>query len=170
MNRQANLFEVVAALGRVPGALGRYFADRRHRRWMRRAPTFLIRDMPENKFAKIVGHVRPFRDRVLEAPLSKRLCVYYDVSIDMMSDENSMLRTLASVQDGMPFLLHDHTARAVIDPAHALVSAGIDAVSASIVHLATENELALLQRTRLLGDVVGMSHSLRYREAILEVD
>jgi len=161
--------DVLAAFGRIPGALSRYFADRKHRRWMRRAPTFLVRDMPENTFAKIVGHVRPFRERALEAPLSKRLCVYYDVSIDAMAG-NSMVRTLASVQDGIPFLLKDHTAAAVIDPAHAFVSSGIDALSASSLNNAGENERALLLRTNLSHRRIGMGDSLRYREAILEID
>jgi len=168
MSQKLDVVDVLAAIGRIPGALGRYFADRKHRRWMRRAPTFLVRDMPENKFAKIVGHVRPFRERALEAPLSKRLCVYYDVSIDAMAGD-SMLRTLATVQDGIPFLLKDHTAAAVIDPAHAFVSAGIDALSTSTGRAVGVQERALLDRTDLFHRT-DVGAELRYREAILEID
>ena len=169
MSGGLNVVDLFAAFGRIPGALSRYLADRKHRKWLRKAPSFLVSEMPENTFGKIVGHVRPFRERALEAPLSKRLCAYYDVSIDVMSDD-SMLRTIASVQDGMPFLLKDNTGAAVIDPSHAFVSSGIDAVSRSIVREAAPVELALLERTQILGSKVGMSTSLRYREAIIEID
>jgi len=165
----SDLVDFFAAFGRIPGAFGRYFADRKHRKWMRKAPTFSVRDIPENTFAKIVGHVRPLRERALEAPLSKRLCVYYDVSIDAMAG-NSMLRTLASVQDGIPFVLQDNTGGAVIDPAHAFVSSGIDALSTSGLRDAGPAERELLIRTGVAGRSVGMGDSLRYREAILEID
>lgn len=163
----SDVFELFAALRRIPGAIGRTLADRKHRRWMRKAPTFLIRDMPENTFAKIVGHARPFRGRVLEAPLSKRRCVYYDISIDLMSDENSYLRTIATLQNGLPFVLQDNTGAAIIDPEHAFVSSGIDAVSTSAGHDVDANQKALLQRASV---GVAIDDSLRYREAILEID
>ncbi|HUS31818.1 MAG TPA: hypothetical protein VMZ53_25125 [Kofleriaceae bacterium] len=161
--------DLFAAFVRIPGAVGRYFADRKHRKWMRKAPTFRVRDMPENMFAKIVGHVRPFRDRAIEAPLSKRLCVYYDVSIDAMVG-NSMLRTLATVQDGIPFVLRDDSGAAVIDPAHAFVSSGIDAMSESRPLEADAAQRELLVRTGLAGRTPAMLDSLRFREAVLELD
>jgi hypothetical protein len=163
----SDLLELFAALRRIPGAVGRSLADRKHRRWMRKAPTFLIRDMPENTFAKIVGHARPFRGRALEAPLSKRKCVYYDISIDLMTDANSYLRTIATYQDGLPFVLQDNTGAAIIDPAHAFVSSGIDATATSNGHDVTDTQKALLQRASV---GVAIDDSLRYREAVLEID
>jgi hypothetical protein len=169
MSRKLTPFEVYAVFARIPGALGRFFADRKHRKLMRDASTFRVRDLPENTFAKIVGHVRPFRDRALEAPLSKRLCVYYDISVDVMVGE-SMLRTLSTVQDGVSFVLQDDSGGAVIDPAHALVSAGIDAVSTSQNGPLTDAERDLVRRSGGFEKKVGLGDSLRFREAILELD
>ena len=166
---EISLVDLLAAFARIPGAVGRHLANRAHRRMMRKAPAFTARDMPENTFGKLVGRVRPLAGRVLEAPLSKRLCVYYDISIDAMAD-NSMLRTLASVQDAMTFMLEDETGRAVIDPAHAMVSSGIDSISYSGMREAATQERELLVRTGLSGATVPFADHLRYREAILEVD
>jgi hypothetical protein len=166
---EVSILEFLAAIGRIPGALGRYAADRKHRKLMRKAPVFTVRDLPENTFGKIVGRVRPLRERAIEAPLSKRVCVYYDISVDAMVGE-SMVRTLASLQDGIPFVLQDETGGAVIDPAHAFVSAGIDALSTSELADAGPAERDILVRTNLSGRTVGMGDSLRYREAILELD
>ena len=166
MSNGVDLFELLAALRRIPGAISRRFADRKHRKWLRKAPTFSIVDMPENTFAKIVGHARPFRERALEAPISKRLCVYYDVSIDQMSENNSLVRTLTSVQDGIPFVLEDHTGVAVIDPAHAFVSSGIDAITTANDDTKL-NERELIARTGLR---IARGTALRFREAVLEID
>lgn len=153
MKNEITLVDVLATLARMPGAIGRAFANRAHRRMMRRAPVFTAHDMPENLFGKLVGSARPLRQRVLEAPLSKRLCVYYDVSIDAMADK-SFVRVLRSVQDAVPFVLEDETGRAVIDPAHAMISAGVDGFYYSHPRDAAPQERELLKRTGLAGTYV----------------
>lgn len=164
-----SVYELLAAIGRIPGALRRGVAERRHRKRMRRAQVYAVRDLPENTFGKLVGWVRPLGSRVLEAPLSGRLCIYYDVSIDAMV-EGSMVRVLASEQDGIPFLLEDETGRAVIDPAHASMSVEVDAMSMSRPNDAGERERELLVRTGALGRRMLFGDSLRYRESILGID
>jgi hypothetical protein len=164
---QPSLEEYIAFFARLPSSVRRYFAERKHRKWMRKAPTYFIREMPENTFAKIVGHARPFRSRVLEAPVSQRRCVYYDVSIDIMSDNDIYLRTIATLQEGLPFVLQDSTAVAIIDPEHAFVSSAIDAMSTSVAYDVTDNQKALLRRASV---AVAEDATLRYREAVLEID
>ncbi len=168
MNR-LNLTDLIGLASRMPGALRRRLAERRHRKLMHAAPRFALAEMPENTFGKLVGLARPADGRLLEAPLSGRLCVYYEVSIDAMANR-TMLRTLVTEQEGIPFVLADGDSRAFVDPAHAVMSTGIDHVTSSTLRLRTPREEALLARHRLLEFSHPLADGLRYRESILEAD
>jgi hypothetical protein len=136
---------------------------------MRKAPRYELADLPENTFGKVVGVVRPSNKRLLEAPLTGRLCVYYEVYVDAMSGE-SLVRTLAGEQEGIAFVLVDGEARALVDPAHALLSTEIDVMSTSTLRLVSDRQQALLVRFGLSGERVRFSDGLRYREAVIEAD
>lgn len=155
---------------RVPAALTRGSQARRHRALMRGATRYTIGEMPENTFGKVVGRARPANKRLIEAPLSGRLCVYFEVAIDAMVGP-SMVRQLAFEQEGIAFVLEDDTGRAFVDPANAYMSTAQDNVTTSTLALASTRQEALLVRHGLSGRRVPFGvDQLRYREAIIEAD
>ena len=150
-------------LTRTPRAIKTRLADRRLRKLLRETKTYGLGDLPEDTFGRVTGMVRPLDKQLIEAPLSGRLCVYYDISIEPQTGEGTTLRVLASEQDAIPFVLEAGGQRAVVDPAHAQISAGFDCVVSS--KEPTPRSLALLARYRWRGDGLVMC-----REAILEAD
>lgn len=170
MASQVSLGELLFAFGRIPSALKRRSEVRRHRKLMQKAPRFSLADMPENTFGKVVGRARPEDKRLLEAPLSGRLCVYYETYLDAMYN-GSLVRTLASEQAGLAFAVEDDTGRALVDPANAFMSTGIDHVSQSTLYMASLREAAIQKRAGVSLAKLGMFvDGFRYREAIIEAD
>jgi len=163
MSRMSAAELLFVLLTRTPRAIKNRLADRRLRKLLREARTYALGELPEDTFGRVTGTVRPLDHKLLEAPLSGRLCVYYDISIEPQTGNGTTLRVLASEQDAIPFLLEADGHRAVIDPAHARISAGFDHVVSS--KEPTERSLALLSRYRWRGD-----GSVYCREAILEAD
>jgi hypothetical protein len=166
---KVGLADLLFALARGPRTLEGYTRTRRHRRIMRDARRFSIDNMPESTVGKITGRVRPLAKTLLEAPLSGRLCVYYEACVDVMMGA-TRLRTIVVEQEGMRFQLDDGTGRAQIDPAHARISTGIDSITRSTLKLQSERQRELLVRHHIDQLRVPSADSLRYREAILECD
>lgn len=148
-------------------------SDLRLRRRLRKVPAVQIADAPENAQVRLVGHVRPLAGRVLEAPLSGRRCVYYAVEVIERQAVFGRARSgplLAMEQDAIAFVLEDGSARAVVDPAHALVSAGTDRAQRSVAAFdATPPQRELLGRHGLIRRDWWGTVGLSYREAILEL-
>lgn len=168
-----DLGDLLLAISRVPRALTARSEERRHRKLMRKAARFAIGELPENTFGKIVGVARPANKRLLEAPLSGRLCVYYETYIDAMLG-GSLLRTLANEQEGLAFVVEDGDARVLVDPTNAFMSTGIDFVTTSTLYMPDAREGALLRRHGLfppISEKAGrFANGLRFREAIIEAD
>ena len=57
------------------------FADFRLRRAIRKAARVELSSLDENTFARVSGTVQSFDSRLLEAPVSARLCVYYSLTV-----------------------------------------------------------------------------------------
>ncbi len=159
------------------GTLGRlfapfrdgYWADRRFRRQLKKAPSSVLGSLEENTFARVSGTVRPFGKRLLEAPLSGRLCVYY--SFDVVSTRGVHDTIIGTEDEGMTFLLEDETGCAVIDPAHAVFSVGFDHETRSKAAFdATPKQREILERLDLIRRNWILTDHLVYREAILEID
>ena len=167
-----HLSELFALIGRTPNAIRERLADRKFRRLLRNTPLVELATMEENTLGRFVGRVRPLDARLMEAPLSGRLCVYYAVSIDAMV-ENGYAGQLAEEQDGMTFVCEAGGHRAVCNPAHAKISAGVDftqSLDLEAQYLMTERQRQLLVRNNLVGRRKLFVNSVRFREAILEVD
>jgi hypothetical protein len=150
-----------------------FFPGRRLRRRLRKAPRAELGTLEENTFARITGMVRPFDKRLLEAPLSGRLCVYYAVQV--ISAYGSRRREahteIGAEQEGMSFQLEDDTATAVIDPDHARIDAAFDFESESKGAFdADERQRALLLRLQLTRRDWWNTDRLLYREAVIEAD
>lgn len=164
-----SLGDLVALFGRIPGALRRRSAERRHRKMMRKAPAYSLAAFPENTFGKIVGRVRPFDRRVLEAPISGRPCVYYEVAIDTVV-EDSLLKTLATDQDAVSFLVEDESARGLVSPDNAVFSTEVDVMSTATMDDPQGRERDLLIKHGLAGKRVAFADGLRFRESVIELD
>lgn len=163
----------MGSLGRVFAALtDGLFADVRLRRQMRKAPRADLASLDDNTFARITGTVRPFRKRLLEAPLSGRHCVYYSITVLAVLDGRRGHSTeIGSEQEAMTFVLEDETASAVINPAHARISVAFDFVSESKAAFdADERQRAVLERLSLVRRNWFTTDRLLYREAIIGCD
>ena len=154
-------------------------AERRLRRRMRQARLVPLIDAPEDTLVRVVGTVRPLAGRVLEAPLSGRLCVYYAVEVlasaaaSTPTDPLPVLgaNVIASEQDGVAFVLDDGHARAVVDPAHATIAAAFDHVSTSAAAFdASPEQRELLIRHDLVRRNWWNTTRVIYREAVIELD
>src|SRR5215468_2635986 len=94
----------------------RWRADRKVRKLLRGAPERSLAELSENSFAKLVGRVQPHRSRVLEAPLSGRLCAYYSIEVlgtmrrprafvRPRDGEHNLRLVVASEDEAVPFEL-----------------------------------------------------------------
>lgn len=150
-----------------------FFPGRALRRRLRTAPRAELATLPENTFARITGIVRPFGKRLLEAPLSGRLCVYYAVKVMSVQGSRSgeLSTEIASEHEGMSFQLADATEIAVIDPRHARIDATFDFSSESKAAFdADDRQRAVLSRFDLVRRNWWNTNRLVYREAVLEAD
>jgi len=107
-------------------------ADRKIRKLLRGARETTLARVPDDAFVRVIGTVQPHRSRVLEAPLSGRLCAYYSLVIRVVPYPRlragmSSWQTLRDEQEGVPFELVDAAGdRAVIDPTDAWISSSFD--------------------------------------------
>lgn len=150
-----------------------FFPGRRLGKMLRNVPHTKLANVAESTFTRVSGVVRPFEERLLQAPLSQRPCIYY--SLRVVSVERSVARAyrteLASEQDGIAFVLEDDTARALIDPVHARVSAAFDYECQSKAAFdADPRQLAVLQRLALIRRDWFNTDRLLFHEAVIEAD
>jgi hypothetical protein len=152
--------------------VARWHADRKIRKLLRGAPERSLTELSEHHFAKLVGRVHPHRARVLEAPLSGRLCEYY--SIEVLGPHRSQFyerggdresNIVGNEEEAVPFELEVDGRRAVIDPTDAWISSAFDHRSTG-----TMDERARLLCMRLGLDRVSSDWAqLTFREAILGI-
>jgi hypothetical protein len=154
----------------------RWRADRKVRKLLRRAPERSLIVLSENSFAKLVGRVQPHHARVLEAPLSGRLCAYYSIEVlgtmrrprafvRRSDGEHHLGHIVANEDEAVPFELEVDGQRAVIDPTDAWISSGFD-------HRRTgaTDERARALCVRLGLDEVSFDWAdLTFREAVLGI-
>lgn len=147
-----------------------WLEDRRIRKLLRDAQPYSLAELPESTIGRVTGFARPLDQRVLEAPVSGRICVYYVVELIEMRPA-SPLRTLASEQEGIPFVLEDETGRAMIDPAHARCSCAFDHETESKAAFdADPRQRELLERFSLVHRDWFQTQGIRYREAAITID
>ncbi|MBA3503969.1 MAG: hypothetical protein M4D80_29220 [Myxococcota bacterium] len=105
--------------------LRNWFAMRRLRRQIRKAPSFAIDALPEDTRGRIVGPAQPLGD-TLTAPISGRPCVLWVIEvIENLGEDWPSLRILYA-QRGISFVLEESGARAVVEPDRAIVSLVFD--------------------------------------------
>jgi len=146
-------------------------ADRKIRKLLRNASERTLPEVRESTFVRVTGTVQPHRSRVVEAPLSGRLCAYYSLvirapvrawSVNSRRAHDRYV-TVGEEDEGIPFELEVDGLRAVIDPTNAWISSSFD----HKVHLHDGDERALeIWRRRGL---VGTSNYARFEEAVLAI-
>jgi E3 Ubiquitin ligase len=122
-------FAVLAGVGvLVVAGAAMLSPERRLRRALARAQQATVADAPEGVPVCLVGVVAA--DELLEAPLSRRACVYYELEILAVTGPSRMpSRRLdtrrperAREQRAIGFALDDGTGRALVDPKGARVT------------------------------------------------
>lgn len=142
-------------------------ADRKIRRLLRTAPHRSLEDLPENEFARVTGRVEPLDSRVLEAPLSGRICAYYSL---VVLERHRSVRELATEQQGIPFVLAAGTQHAVIDLDHARISSGYDHKrDVRELRELDDRQRAILGHHDLFVHHSFLNRELLFREAVLAV-
>lgn len=150
--------------GRVVSSIEEdWLSELRMRRQIRKAPRTELASVDENTLVRITGTVQPLENRLLEAPVSSRPCVYYSLTVTWRRSFRLDI-LLGSENDRITFLLDDGTATAVIDPAHAQTSVVFDAKRE---RKADGGQHPLFERWWIPHDQVRTGH-LVYREAIIE--
>ncbi len=137
------------------------------RRRIRKVPRYRLAEFPEDTLGRAVGRVRPLDKRVLEAPLSGRLCVYYAIEVDVIGTTLGVEQLVAE-NLGVAFTLDDGSQHAVIDPNAAQVMCMFDHRSEVVV----QSDVNARQRAVFDPAIYEWSSTMRvrYREAIIEVD
>ena len=110
--------------------LRNWFASRRLRRRFRKATAFAIDALPEDTVGRITAHAQPLGETLL-APVSGRPCVLWVLEVIENLGEDWPSRRLVREQRGVPFVLDDHGARAIIEPASAVAALVFDHTSKS---------------------------------------
>lgn len=133
-------------------------------------PLYRLADLPENVVGRVLGHVELHEARWLEAPLSRRRCVYYEVAVDQHVLLHGLVRELASERRGVPFALTDDGHRAIVEPEHATIRAAFDDIAECAGTFdAPPRERELLDHLGLVRRDWFWTQGLRFREAVLEV-
>jgi hypothetical protein len=151
--------------------IGEVRADRKIKRLLRDTPERALTDVRENKFVRVVGIVQPHRARVLEAPLSGRLCAYYSITVQAYVQRGFSRRggrrtiTVADEDEGIPFELEADGQRAIIDPRDAWISSKFDHTSEGVTN---DREHALYERLGL-HRTADMWRGVLFQEAVLGI-
>jgi hypothetical protein len=108
-------------------ALRRALDSRRLHKAIRSARRTALADVAEGELVRVTGIARPLGP-ALEAPLSLRACVYYDIVIHAW-DFEGRVRAVGGEHERTVFSLVDGEQRVVVDPERARVSSTFDHVT-----------------------------------------
>lgn len=148
-----------------------WFAMRRLRKQLRAATAYRIAELPEDTPGRFAGTPRPFAE-ALVAPISQRPCVLYVVEVVLhhLGSAELPLRSVLTEQRGVPFVVEDDGARAIVDPANATALLAFDHSDRGRPVYNTQHQYDLLARHDLLERKWRYIDHLEYREAIVGFD
>lgn len=161
---------IFGLIGFVAWAFWHFSDDRKIRRQLRNAQAKRIIELADDELAKVVGRARVL-DEALEAPLTKRRCVYFVATVEehRSTGRSSYWKTVIREARGVPFMLEDGSGRALVDATAARISIDFDGRSQSgTFDDPTETEKAFLARHGQQGQGWIFNRRLRYREAVIE--
>jgi hypothetical protein len=148
-----------------------WISDLRIRSVLRDAHACALGEIPEGRLVRVTGKIVPHRARVLEAPLSGRLCAYYSLEVDGWPYRligRSRRTSIVGEQEAVSFVLSANGASVVIDPTDAWISSGFDHVVDRRDGRLDERVRALYRR--LARPRISRWERLVFREAILAID
>ena len=145
-----------------------YFSrDAKLKRLLRATPVCPLAQLTAHDAGRVVGKARAYRE-TLDAPLTGRKCLYYEVIVNQKSGKH-WHRILRETQ-GVEFLVDDGTGKALVDPNRAEVVVTIDGNSGSgTFDDADPAQEALLARHGHKSTGLMFNKTLRYTEAIIGV-
>ncbi len=143
------------------------------KRGLRGAPATGIGAAAEGTAVRITGQV--IADGTMEAPLSGRICVCYQLIVEEESsstdsDGNSTTTWSEVLREvrGVPFIVHDGTGRALIDPTGARITLHQDHdTSSGTFDPASPREEAILARHGQKSSGWVFNRALRYQEGVI---
>lgn len=138
------------------------------KRQLRAAKPWPLHELPEDTLGRVIGTAQ-ILGVTMTAPLSGRECVFYEITVTEHHGKSSS--RLLTERQGVPFLLVEGHARAIIEPTDAKVVLTQDArASSGTLDPATPTEEAFLNKHGLSSTGwLGFNRSLTYTEAIIEV-
>ena len=143
-------------------------AARRLKRRIRKARRCALDEVGEGDVVRVAGMARPLGP-ALEAPLSRRACVYYDIVIYAWDDASDVWR-IGSEREHVAFTLADRGRTVVVDPARATISATFDHTTRWDPQQPPPSAVAdLLARSRLRRNWSEI-RQVECCEAVLELD
>lgn len=148
--------------------LNHWFAMRRLRRRFRKATAFTIEALPEDTLGRITATAQP-HILPLTAPISGRACVYWVLEVIENLGEDLPSRRLVRAQHGVPFVLEENGARAIVEPDSALTSLVFDHVSSSNGSSNADHMQRAVIAAHLAHRNFAHTVELVYQEAIIEV-
>ena len=172
---EAEIIQTVVSLAGVAAAIAALMMSRtrRFRRKLARHRLWRLRELPEGRYARIVGRAHPVGEPLI-APMTGRRCVYYEVKVEGkgVAPSPGKMSVIAAETRAIPFLLNDGTGRAHVVPDGADVLVDFDARSDFSPQplVVTPDHMAFYARhgKTVLGGIYGTE--LRYREAVIEVE
>ena len=146
--------------------------DARARRRLAATPVRAIAEAPPGAMTRLRGRVEAHR-RTLEAPLSGRPCVYFQVIVEehQSRGKSRMWVEIFRDEEDVEFSLRDASgvARVRMDDPHVIVVHDHQTRSGTFDDL-TPAEAAFLAQVGVEGTTsLGFNRSLRYREGALEI-
>lgn len=141
--------------------------ERRTRSAIRQARRTLIAEVPADLPVKIVGAVRTPKSP-LRAPLTGRVCVAYDVHVQMVG--NNRRDTLIRARDFCEFVLEDASGRALVVPFTSAIAIVKDRHSSSglLADATPEQQAFLAAHGEKSVGPLGLNRPLVFQEGILE--
>lgn len=166
----AILIMVAVPLVLVGSYVARYFKlDARLERALRAEGSVPIDSLKAKQIAKVSGRIREFEE-LIEGPLTGRACVFYWVLVE--EGARNHWRTVVNDFQAVDFLLEDESgvARVTPDGAKALLVMDAHFRSKTFKDATPELEAYLSRFGERSTNLLGFNRSIRYREAVLELD
>lgn len=157
---------LIAAGGAALLGIHWYFSeDQKNARALSALRTTPIRDVKSGDIVRIEGRVRVI-EPVLNAPLTGRACVHYDLQVEKQASKNRMERVIGETKS-VPFAVEDDSGVATVEVTSFQATVELDRDETP--REPTAAQLKLLQAHKLDDrSAFGLRKQLTFREGVLE--
>src|SRR2546421_584057 len=145
-------------------------AEVRIRRALRKLPRIQVENLDHGQVARVVGEIEP-GEQMLQAPLSGRACVFYEVVVEEWKQhgKHGSWREVIRESQAIGFSLHDGSGRAHVAMRGARLSVIKDATfkSGTFNSASPVLETFLARHGKTSTGFFGFNKSIRYQEGVL---